>query len=115
MVDLGFTVLGVPEVVPVHVPVAKPERAVVGMITLFARDTFFHGEVSGQGLARRSNEGVKVGNLAVGQVFGDEGIIMVDPEGGFRFFLSESCIAGESQAEKDGDGFHGLSRVLCGK
>jgi len=87
--DIGIVIFGVPEVVTVDIAVGEPERTVVGVIGLFSLDILFHGEITGEGVAGGSNEGVEIGEVVVGAVFGDESVAVEDFEGGLGFFLPE--------------------------
>ena len=101
MGDFGFVVFGVPKVVAVDIAVGEPEGAVVGVIGLLPRDVLLHGVVAGETGAGGADKGVKVREVVVGAVFGDEGVTIKDPEGGFGLFLPEFTEGGLNQ--KNGD------------
>ena len=78
--DIGFMVLGVPEVVAVDIAVGEPEGTMMGVVGLFSRDVLFHGEVPGETGAGGADEGVEVGEVVIGAVFSDEGVAVEELE-----------------------------------
>ena len=70
-----------PEVMTVDRTVGEPERAMVGMVLLLVGTVLIHGEIPGQIVSGRSNEGIEVGEVVIGAVFGDESLPAKDLEG----------------------------------
>jgi hypothetical protein len=87
---------------------------VVGVVFFFAGDVLFHGEVPGEAGAGGADEGIEVGEVVIGAVFGDESFTVEELERGVGLFLSEFAEGAlDEEGEEEGKrGFHCLLGII---